>query len=51
MKPLRLFMLLVASAVFVADAAARDPLDRFFNEVLTFKASMASASSSLRAPG
>ena len=39
MKPLRLFMLLVASAVFVADAAARDPLDRFFNEVLTFKAS------------
>lgn len=39
MKPLRLFMLLVASAAFVADAAARDPLDRFFNEVLTFKAS------------
>jgi len=39
MKPLRLFMLLVVSAVFVADAAARDPLDRFFNEVLTFKAS------------
>ena len=39
MKPLRLFMLLIVSAVFVADAAARDPLDRFFNEVLTFKAS------------
>ncbi|KPK48360.1 MAG: hypothetical protein AMS22_15540 [Thiotrichales bacterium SG8_50] len=39
MKPLRLFMLLVASTAFVADAAARDPLDRFFNEVLTFKAS------------
>jgi outer membrane lipoprotein carrier protein len=39
MKSSRLFILLALTLAMSAVHAARDPLDRFFNEVLTFKAS------------
>jgi outer membrane lipoprotein carrier protein len=39
MKSSRIFILLALTLAMSAVHAARDPLDRFFNEVLTFKAS------------
>jgi outer membrane lipoprotein carrier protein len=39
MKHIRLILLLLVSAMLPAAFAASDPLDRFFNDVLTFKAS------------
>lgn len=39
MKSSRIFILLALTLALSAVHAARDPLDRFFNEVLTFKAS------------
>lgn len=38
MKRLRIYLLLILSVAVGAAYAARDPLDRFFNEVQTFKA-------------
>ena len=39
MKTFRIFVVLALSVIVSAAFAARDPLDRFFNEVQTFKAS------------